>query len=281
MGFRIFYKRRPPVIRAAKVSRLGLTPRRAGLPAKARCHVGQELGYVHRLQDQWQLPGLSQRQGLQIIDQPGQETRLIQRRLDVIGGRIVHPIQDAFQIALDDVQWCAKLVGYVRGQVAPPLVGQLQLLDHTVERRCQPSKLARPVCLHAHAQIPLGDTVCRSHAPKLLCMVPTLQNPLNSIMSDERRRAIVEVADRHGLPILEDGIYNFLDEHRATPVTAYTKTPGYYVTSMSKSISAALRTGLLIAAPDMRDPITRLMGASCLHGGIDLSDIVPCLGAFC
>ena len=34
------------------------------------------------------------------------------------------------------------------------------------------------------------DTVCRSHAPKLLCMVPTLQNPLNSIMSDERRRAI-------------------------------------------------------------------------------------------
>jgi DNA-binding transcriptional MocR family regulator len=109
------------------------------------------------------------------------------------------------------------------------------------------------------------DTVCRSHAPKLLCMVPTLQNPMNSIMSDERRRAVAEVADRHELPILEDGIYNFLDEHRATPVTAYTKTPGYYVTSMSKSVSSALRTGLLIAAPDMRDAITRLMGASCLH----------------
>jgi DNA-binding transcriptional MocR family regulator len=109
------------------------------------------------------------------------------------------------------------------------------------------------------------DAACRTHAPKLLCVVPTLQNPGNTVMSDDRRRAIADVAARHGLPILEDGIYNFLDEHRSTPLMAYAKVPGFFVTSVSKSISAALRTGFLIASADHREPIVRLMGASCLH----------------
>ena len=34
------------------------------------------------------------------------------------------------------------------------------------------------------------DAACRGHAPKLLCIVPTMQNPRNIVMSDERRRAI-------------------------------------------------------------------------------------------
>jgi len=109
------------------------------------------------------------------------------------------------------------------------------------------------------------DLACRSHQPKLLCIVPTLQNPLSSIMSDERRRAIAEVAARHGLPILEDGIYNFLDSHSATPVSAYAQVPGFFVNSMSKSVASSLRTGFLIAPVDQRDHIVRLMGASCLH----------------
>ena len=109
------------------------------------------------------------------------------------------------------------------------------------------------------------DLACRSHQPKLLCIVPTLQNPLSSVMSDARRRAIAEVADGHGLPILEDGIYNFLDRHRSTPVSAYTQVPGFFVNSMSKSVSAALRIGFLIASGDLRDHVVRLMGASCLH----------------
>ena len=109
------------------------------------------------------------------------------------------------------------------------------------------------------------DAACRGHSPKLLCTVPTLQNPCNTVMSDERRRAIAEVAARHELPILEDGIYNFLDEHRSTPIMAYAKVPGFFVTSLSKSFSAALRTGFLIASADLREPVIRLMGASCLH----------------
>ena len=109
------------------------------------------------------------------------------------------------------------------------------------------------------------DTACRSHAPKLLCIVPTLQNPGNSVMSDQRRRDIAEVAARHGLPILEDGIYNFLDGHRSTPIMAYARVPGFFVTSLSKSVSAALRTGFLVAPSEFRESVIRLMGASCLH----------------
>ena len=109
------------------------------------------------------------------------------------------------------------------------------------------------------------DAACRGHAPKLLCIVPTMQNPRNIVMSDERRRAIAAVADRHDLPILEDGIYNFLEEHKPVPIQTYTTVPGFFVTSFSKNVAAALRTGLLVADSSHKETIIRLMGASCLH----------------
>ena len=58
------------------------------------------------------------------------------------------------------------------------------------------------------------DPAFRSHHSKLLCGVPILQNPSGSVMPEERRQEIAEVADRHGVLILEDGIYDFLNEHK-------------------------------------------------------------------
>ena len=42
---------------------------------------------------------------------------------------------------------------------------------------------------------------------RVLAVLPTLQNPTGRIMSRARRDAIVEIARRHDLTIVEDDIY--------------------------------------------------------------------------
>ena len=48
-------------------------------------------------------------------------------------GWLINTINDAFEIALNDMQWCAKFVGDVGGQVAALLVRTLQFTDHFIE----------------------------------------------------------------------------------------------------------------------------------------------------
>ena len=117
------------------------------------------------------------------------------------------------------------------------------------------------------------DAACRSHHPKLLCCVPTLQNPSGSVMPEERRQEIAEVADRHGVPILEDGIYDFLNEHQPRPIMTWAQTPGFFATGLSKAISPALRTGFLVTPEGQSDEMTRIMAATSLHAPLLMTEL--------
>lgn len=117
------------------------------------------------------------------------------------------------------------------------------------------------------------DAACRSHHPKLICCVPTIQNPGGSVMPEERRREIAEVADRHGVPILEDGIYDFLNDHTPRPIMTWTETPGYFATGLSKAISPALRTGFLVTPPGQSDEVTRIMAGTSLHAPLLMTEL--------
>jgi DNA-binding transcriptional MocR family regulator len=94
---------------------------------------------------------------------------------------------------------------------------------------------------------------------RLLFTTPTLQNPTTSIMSEARRRAVVDVARAHDLLIVEDDIYApFAVEARGLPplaVLAPERT--FYVGSASKAIAPGLRAGWLLPpnAGDWRDRI--------------------------
>ena len=92
-------------------------------------------------------------------------------------------------------------------------------------------------------------------------------------MSESRRRAIAAIADEHGVPILEDGIYDFLANHEPGPIMRHTRTDGFFATSLSKSISPALRCGFLVAPANMADDATRLMAASALHAPLLMSEL--------
>jgi DNA-binding transcriptional MocR family regulator len=97
---------------------------------------------------------------------------------------------------------------------------------------------------------------------KLLYLVPDYGNPTGVTLSEERRPAVVELAARYGVPILEDAAYTHLcyDGDPLSPLLSYASpikggTPGeasvsgnvIYAGTFSKSMVPGLRVGWLVA----------------------------------
>ena len=83
--------------------------------------------------------------------------------------------------------------------------------------------------------------------PKLIYTIPTYQNPQGWTMTLERRQAMVEIANRHGVPILEDDCYvdlRFDGPESPTSLHAIDETGSVmYVASFSKIIAPGMRIG--------------------------------------
>ena len=79
------------------------------------------------------VPRFGKGQGLQVIHQPAQQPGLVQGVIDVFGRGHVHTIDDAFQVALNNVERCAKLMRDVGGEIAALLFGAFELAHHVVE----------------------------------------------------------------------------------------------------------------------------------------------------
>ncbi|HRF94914.1 MAG TPA: aminotransferase class I/II-fold pyridoxal phosphate-dependent enzyme, partial [Aggregatilineales bacterium] len=46
------------------------------------------------------------------------------------------------------------------------------------------------------------------HAPKLIYVMPTFQNPAGHVMPMHRRRQLLNLANEYNIPVLEDAIYH-------------------------------------------------------------------------
>jgi DNA-binding transcriptional MocR family regulator len=95
------------------------------------------------------------------------------------------------------------------------------------------------------------EAACRRHNPKALYCTPTLHNPTTATMTIERRNAIIAVARRHGVPIIEDDAYGFVPSKSPPPLAALAPEITYYVGGLAKCLSPALRIAYL-AVPDPR-----------------------------
>jgi 2-aminoadipate transaminase len=86
---------------------------------------------------------------------------------------------------------------------------------------------------------------------KLIYLVPSFQNPQGWTISLERRKAILELAYRYGLLILEDDCYADL-RYEGTPVPPlYALDEGghvIYLSSFSKTIAPGVRCGFMTAS---------------------------------
>jgi 2-aminoadipate transaminase len=103
--------------------------------------------------------------------------------------------------------------------------------------------------------------------PSLLYTVPTFNNPTGATMSLERRKAVVELAQREGLLVLEDDVYRELWYDSPPPPSIYDLAPAGPVVrlgSFSKVVAPGLRLGWMLAAPEI---IRRCTGSGQLDSG--------------
>ncbi len=91
--------------------------------------------------------------------------------------------------------------------------------------------------------------LCRDAAPKLIYLVPTLQNPTASTTSPERRQAIAEVARAAGAWIVEDDPYSRLLEAPPASVGSFAPERTFYLATLAKTLTPGLRIAYL-AVPE-------------------------------
>ncbi|QPC88736.1 aminotransferase class I/II-fold pyridoxal phosphate-dependent enzyme [Mesorhizobium sp. NBSH29] len=97
------------------------------------------------------------------------------------------------------------------------------------------------------------ERVCAQQHPKLLFLVPDLQNPTLTIMPEARRREIIDIARRHNVWLIEDAIYGALlsDEERPPSIAELAPERTFHVSSLSKSVAAGIRGGWVACPPHL------------------------------
>ena len=113
--------------------------------------------------------------------------------------------------------------------------------------------------------------------PKFIYVLPNFQNPSGSTLSLERRQQLVEIADRYGVPIIEDDPYGqlrFEGEHLPSVAlldSQYRHDNGtytgnvIYMSTFSKLLAPGLRLGWVIAPEQVTRKIVMTKQAADLH----------------
>src|SRR5438105_2352358 len=95
----------------------------------------------------------------------------------------------------------------------------------------------------------LAAALANGPKPAFLYTIPTFQNPSGRTLSAERRQALVELARRHDLLILEDDPYGLVRFDGAPLPTLFELDGGervVYSSSFSKTIAPGLRVGYFV-----------------------------------
>ena len=125
----------------------------------------------------------------------------------------------------------------------------------------------------------LDELKGRNIRPKYIYTIPTVQNPTGTIMGEERRRALLRLAQAHGVPIFEDDCYaDLIWDGRRPPALYAMSTQGgvIHIGSFSKSIAPALRVGYIVAGEEM---IARMLALKTDAGSGALEQMV--LAEYC
>jgi DNA-binding transcriptional MocR family regulator len=119
------------------------------------------------------------------------------------------------------------------------------------------------------------EAACTTTEAKALYCMPTLQNPTSAVMSEQRRKEIVSVAEGCGLAIVEDDSYGFLLP-RQKPLRSFARNPSrfFYVNGTSKSLAPGLRVGFLVAPPAMVDRLVAALSATTIMAPPVMAELV-------
>ncbi|PMC35891.1 GntR family transcriptional regulator [Bacillus sp. UMB0899] len=96
----------------------------------------------------------------------------------------------------------------------------------------------------------------RQHNAALLYTIPSFHNPTGILMSEERRKQLLDVCKQAALPIIEDDVYSELwfDYPPPNPLKAIESQGNVlYIGSVSKSLSPGLRIGWVVGPEPVID----------------------------
>lgn len=118
--------------------------------------------------------------------------------------------------------------------------------------------------------------------PKFMYILPNFQNPSGVSLSLNRRSQLVALADKYGIPIVEDDPYGQLryeGEHLPSLLALDRETKGIrldvghgyqlgniiYLSTFSKTLAPGLRLGWVVAPPDVIAKLVQLKQGADLH----------------
>ncbi len=113
--------------------------------------------------------------------------------------------------------------------------------------------------------------------PKFIYVLPNFQNPTGATMSLDRRKKLVELADRYGVPIIEDDPYGqlrFEGEHlpavevldsRIRAANGWYSGNVIYLSTFSKLLAPGLRLAWVIAPPEVISKLVQAKQGADLH----------------
>ncbi|NLS06137.1 PLP-dependent aminotransferase family protein [Rhizobium sp. P32RR-XVIII] len=108
--------------------------------------------------------------------------------------------------------------------------------------------LLEPLAMDEQGIIPDAfEKVCREKGPKVLYLIPTIDNPTTATLTEERRRALAALARRHGVAIVEDDPYAPLRPERLVAVAELASDITWHIATLSKCATPALRVAYVVA----------------------------------
>lgn len=105
--------------------------------------------------------------------------------------------------------------------------------------------------------------LCATERPKALYLVPTMQNPTASTISETRRRAITSIAP-DDLWIIEDDPYGRLLEAPLPTIAALRPERTFHVTTLAKCLSPGLRIAYVVCPPGGTERLAEALRATAL-----------------
>lgn len=114
--------------------------------------------------------------------------------------------------------------------------------------------------------------------PEFMYVLPNFQNPGGTTLSESRRHELVLLADRYGIPIIEDDPYGQLryegehlpsllviDRENLRRDNGYSIGNVIYLSTFSKTLAPGLRLGWMVAPPEVIAKLVQLKQGTDLH----------------
>lgn len=116
-------------------------------------------------------------------------------------------------------------------------------------------------------RVDLLDEALKEHQAKYIYVLPNFHNPAGVTLSLERRHRLIEIAGRHGVPIIEDDPYGELrfEGTDLTPLVVLHKEDVIYLSTFSKTLAPGIRLGWITAPEKVISRLIMAKQATDLH----------------